>query len=398
MELLRRNHTTMKPTQKNDIKNKKIRYEHPFWVWKSIQIIPKMLESCYESDVQKNIHQITQECQKRSVHKAIFLGRGSSYFAGLSIKFFFEKITHLPVSCFVSNVFDAYSYEKYDSKTAAFILSHSGKSEGDIQIVHKLKSKGAYTIGVTDILDSNLAQAVDQLLIGPGGAKIEHPATRTYATAIFRMMLLASSIAETSGTDEELIGYQQALETLPGQMASFVPDFEKNASEVAKILKDNKSNIIIGFGPNFPNAEEAAMALNQSSGIPSLSYELENYIHGPIQALTNNAGVIFIAPPGKLQYRMFGLISAARIIGAKTILLTSENCDIPDVDFAVRLPTGIPELISPVAYMIPLWQIGYHLGLLRNGAHPDRLSMDKPEFQEALTHIMKEDKWVTKKF
>ncbi len=386
----------MKSKENNTSVHKRKRTEHPYWVWESIQSIPKMLGACYTPDIQKDIQQITDECQKRSINRLVFLGRGSSYYAGLSVKFFFEKITHLPVSCYVTNIYDAYPYEKCDSKTAVFFLSHSGKSEGDRQIVHNVKSKGAFTIGVTDIQDSNLAKSVDQLLLGPGGAKIEHPATRTYATAIFRMMLLALSLSKISDHDDQTAIYNDNLRALPEQMAAFIPDFEKKAPGVVEILNDCKNIIIIGFGPNLANTEEAAMALNQSSGIPTLSYELENYIHGPIQALTENAGVICIAPPGKLQRRMFGLISAARVIGAKTILLVPENCDTPEVDYLINLPSGIPELLSPVAYMIPLWQIGYHLGLLGNGTHPDRLSMDKPKFQEALTYIMKEDKWLTK--
>jgi len=153
----------------------------------------------------------------------------------------------------------------------------------------------------------------------------------------------------------------------------------------------------VGFGPNHANAEEAAMALNQSTGIPSESYELENYIHGPMQALTKDAGMIAIAPYGALQNRMFGMITAAKIIGAKTVLLAPEGTDAPEVDQLVELPANIPDLISPVAYMIPLWQTGYHVGLLGGGAHPDRLSMDKEEFIEAFSYIMKADKWVTQK-
>lgn len=387
----------MKKLEQQEIVENKRRTEHPFWVWESIQNIPDMLASCFSSNVQSDIEKITQECDKRSINNLIFLGRGSSYYAGLSVKYFFEKITHLPVSCFVTNEYDAYPYEKCDSHTAVFFLSHSGKSEGDIHVVNRVKSKGAYTIGVTDIQDSNLAKSVDQLLIGPGGAKIEHPATRTYATAIFRMMQLAISLSEVLGLDEELTDYKIALRSLPDQMATFLPEFEAKAPEVVNILKDRKHNIIIGFGPNFANAEEAAMAFNQSSSIPTTSYDLENYIHGPIQALNEEVGMICLSPPGELQGRMFGLISAARVIGARTVLLAPENCEVPDVDWVIRMPSGIPELLSPVAYMIPLWQVGYHFGLSSKKTHPDRLSMDKPKFQEALTYVMKEDKWVTKK-
>lgn len=79
------------------------------------------------------------------------------------------------------------------------------------------------------------------------------------------------------------------------------------------------------------------------------------------------------------------------------MLLAPKGTQAPAVDYLVELPAGIPDLISAIPYMVPLWQIGYYFGLLGNGTHPDRLSMDKPEFIEAFSYIMKEDKWVTKK-
>jgi len=373
------------------------RTQHPYHVWESLQMIPGLLRECLDEPVQSDIQQIAADFQDRGIDKLIMLGRGSSYFAALAVEFLFEKLTQLPVSCYVTNVFQEYPYERCDAKTAVFFLSHSGKSEGDLRVVEQVRAMGAYTIGVTDIPGSDLAQAVDQLLIGPGGSKIELPASRTYATAIYRLSLLAQAIAESLRVVGDPHEYADALLALPGQVGSFMADFELKAPEVVAVLKDCRYQLIVGFGPNWANAGEAAMAFNQSSGIPTLRYEMENYIHGPLQGLTPEAGVIGIAPAAALQSRMFGLMAAARTIGAKTVLLAPAGTQAPAVDYLVELPAGIPDLISPIPYMVPLWQIGYHFGLLGNGTHPDRLSMDKPEFKEAFSYIMKEDKWVTKK-
>ncbi len=289
------------------------------------------------------------------------------------------------------------SYEGCDSNTAVFFISHSGKSEGDLRVVEQVKALGAYTIGVTDIKGSALAEAVDQLLIGPGGSKIELPASRTYATAIYRLQLLAQALADVLKVVDDPDEYKNALLALPEQVKGFMATFETEAPKVVDLLSDRRYQLIIGFGPNWANAGEAAMAFNQSSGIPTLRYEMENYIHGPMQGLTPDAGVIGIAPTAALQNRMFGMMAAARTIGAKTVLLAPKGTQAPAVDYLVELPAGIPDLISAIPYMVPLWQIGYYFGLLGNGTHPDRLSMDKPEFIEAFSYIMKEDKWVTKK-
>lgn len=375
---------------------KKHRMQHPYWVWESVQKIPDMLAACMGEEVGQDVEKIVQICRDRSVNKFVLLGRGSSYYAALAVQPFFAKITHLAVNCQVTNVFEAYPFEECDAQTVVCFLSHSGKSEGDNRVVELVRKKGAFTVGVTDIRESELAKNVDQLLIGPGGSKVELPATRTYATAMYRMMLLALALGRTSGINEDLDEYQQALAALPEKLRIFIPKYEESAPAIVDVLKNCKSLLIVGFGPNYANAEEAAMAFNQSSGISTQSYELENYIHGPMQALTKDTGVIAIAPPGMLQERMFALITAAGIIGATTILLAPEGEDTPRVDGLIALPTGIPDLISPVAYMLPLWQTGYHFGLLGNGTHPDRLSMDKQEFKEAFSHLMKSDKWVTK--
>lgn len=373
------------------------RTQHPYHVWDSLQLIPGLLTECLESEVQSDIEKIVADFQQRGINKLIMLGRGSSYFAALSVEFLFEKLTKLPVSCFVTNVFQEYPYDRCDSKTAVFFISHSGKSEGDLRVVEQVKKMGAYTIGVSDIPGSALAEAVDQMLIGPGGSKIELPASRTYATAIYRLELLAQALAEVLKVVDDPDEYKDALIALPEQVGTFMAAFETEAPKVVDLLSDRRFQLIVGFGPNWGNAGEAAMAFNQSSGIPTLRYEMENYIHGPIQGLTTDAGVIGIAPAAALQNRMFGMMAAARTIGAKTVLMAPKGTQAPAVDYLVELPAGIPDLISPIPYMVPLWQIGYHFGLLGNGAHPDRLSMDRPEFIEAFSYIMKEDKWVTKK-
>lgn len=374
------------------------RTQHPYHVWESIHKIPELLTACQAGDTNQDIEKIVQQFKFRSITKFILLGRGSSYFAALAVKPLMEKLLQIPISCHVTNEFDSYPYEVCDSHTAVFFLSHSGKSEGDLKVVDYVKSKKAYTIAVTDIPESDLAKAVDQLLIGPGGKKIEHPATRTYSTAIYRMTLITLALIQNPASAPDLEQINKGIFALPKQVDKFIKTFEENVLYITELLRDCKNLIIVGFGPNVANAEEAAMAFNQSTGIPSQGYEMENYIHGPIQALTPHAAMICLAPEGALQERMLGLMTAASIIGAKTILLAPEDIETTKVDYFVKMPADIPDLISPVIYMVPLWLIGYHLGLVTGGgAHPDRLSMDKPEFQEGLKYIMKSDKWISKK-
>jgi len=73
------------------------------------------------------------------------------------------------------------------------------------------------------------------------------------------------------------------------------------------------------------------------------------------------------------------------------VVLCPENCEkTPYADIEIRIPNQIqiPEFLSPIIYMIPMWQMAYQFSLLGRGSHPDRLSMDKPEFKAAFNFLM----------
>jgi glucosamine 6-phosphate synthetase-like amidotransferase/phosphosugar isomerase protein len=136
---------------------------------------------------------------------------------------------------------------------------------------------------------------------------------------------------------------------------------------------------------------------HQCAGVPSQSFEADNFVHGPLQTLKKSMGWLEL-PPRPLAGPDFEISKAAQVIGAKVVLVLPEGTDCGfDPDVRIEIPADIPELLSPVFYMVPLWQTAYHFGLLGNGLHPDRLSMDKPEFIAAFSNLMYKDKWVTNK-
>ena len=374
------------------------RTEHPFWIWESIQMIPQVLGQCLEEPVVAQRKKIAAEISDKGIEKIVFLGTGSSYFATISEKYFFDAITPLQSFTFVTSVFRKYPPRFIDEKTAVFFHSHSGKTEGDVDVVRFAQEKGAYTIGVTDIEASPLAGAVDDVYIGPGGPKHEMPASRTYATALFRMMLLGLELGRVLGSKDVVEAYEPWMQKLPGLVQEFMSAYELQADKRVAALQDCTSFFCLASGPNLSTADECALALSQCAGVPSQSFEADNFLHGPIQTLTPGMGVVAIAAPGPFQERILRIARAAKIIGAKVALVIPEDVDSNmDADVRIDMPQGLPELLTPLFYMIPLWQTAYHFGLLGRGGHPDRLSMDKPEFIEAFSHLMYKDKWVTNK-
>lgn len=106
-------------------------------------------------------------------------------------------------------------------------------------------------------------------------------------------------------------------------------------------------------------------------------------------------GVVTFAPDGPLQDRALRAVMAAKKIGATTLVVAPSSIKkIPYADKVITMPEDIPDDLSPIMYMVPMWQMAYELGQLGRGGHPDRLSMDKEEFKAGMNYLMKQDKWV----
>ncbi|MEA4908326.1 MAG: SIS domain-containing protein [Chloroflexi bacterium] len=369
------------------IKDSKHRDSHPYWLWESIQRIPQLLSECLSEDVKDRAQHLADQFEARNIDRILLVGTGSSYFSTIAEKHVFESITGIQTGSYLANELLAYPPLEINARTVAFFHSHSGSTMGDPEVVEFVKSKGGYTIGVTDLAGSQLAQCVDDVFIGPGGPKLELPASRTYATGLFRMLMLAAAIARVKGRAAAAAEIQGQIDQFPPIAQAILDQYEKLAPEIVQKASDITSFFVIAAGPNYATADEAALGLSQSAGVPSQAFQVENFIHGPMQTLEPTMGVVSVAAPGPLQSRVLEVAAAVKMVGSKSILLAPQGTPATGADVRIEIPGSVSEYLSPIAYMIPLWQVAYHFALLGRGGHPDKLAMERPGFKEAMLYL-----------
>jgi glucosamine 6-phosphate synthetase-like amidotransferase/phosphosugar isomerase protein len=368
------------------------RNQPPYYIWESIMHIPKILQDCLGDEVSLQLEKVVNEIKLRNIQRLFLIGTAAGYFASIAERYVFEQLANIPTEAVLISDFQAYPPLDLNSKTAVFFHSHSGGTKGDPDVVSLVKNRFGYTVGVTDIVGSPLANCVDDVIIGPGGPKPELPATRTYSSAIYRMVKLAIMLGKKTKNETNITSFQRKFEKIPGDINIYIEDYAEKSKEDSKILKDCKSFFVIGSGPNFATASEAAISISQSLGVPSQAFQLRNFLHGPIQTLRKDMCVVLIAAPGLLQDRFLLTAKACKTIGTKVVVLLPENYQpVDDYDVLIHLPDNCPELLSPLLYIMPLWQLAYRFSLLGKGCHPDRLSMDVPEFKKAIGILMKGD-------
>ena len=276
-------------------------------------------------------------------------------------------------------------------ESVLILTSHSGRTLGDLRVVEQARQRGAYTIGVTDIPDSPLAQAVDDTIIGPGGRKAELPATRTYTAAMFRILQLAASLGRRRDDSDLAATYDEHLRELPHILREFLDHFSAQAGAYADGLAGVEQAFVIGAGPNMSTAFEGALVLLQSTDAAAQAFHVEELLHGPIQALRPGMCVVAVAAPGPLQERIIQTAQACQVIGATVLAIAPEDTPgLQDFDMHVAMPAQIPELLTPLLYIVPLWLTGYRFAVA-TGRDPDNLSRNREEFKRAFRLLMPRD-------
>jgi glucosamine--fructose-6-phosphate aminotransferase (isomerizing) len=369
----------------------KRRTQHPYWIWESMESTPEMLESCLVQPISEAVERVAGRLVELGIDRVFCAGTGSSGYAGILHALALQELAGLRASWHVSSDLSAYPPPDMATGSALILTSHSGRTLGDLHLVELARGRSALTIGITDIADSPLAQAVDDTIIGPGGPKPELPATRTYVAAMFRVLQLAAAVGRLSNSPRLASGFEEQLRAVPGSMRSFFSAFAAQAADWVAALSGVRRYFTLAAGPNMSTACEGALVFLQSTDAGAQAFQVEEMLHGPIQALRNDMCVVAIAAPGPRQDRILQTAQASALIGARVVILAPQDVTIsPGAGMRIDMPAGIVELLTPLLYIVPLWLIGYEFALA-TGRDPDNLSRDRPEFRQAFRLLMAGD-------
>jgi len=259
------------------------------------------------------------------------------------------------------------------------------------------RRRGAYTFGITNDAQSDLAGAVHQAIIGPDTPILRLRTTRSYNGNIFRGLQLSIALGKRLGNQEKAKAYEHDLERCPSILAQCLKKYADRAPEMASGILNSSLFFSVAAGPNMSTAYETALGFYQGSGTGARALQVEEYLHGSVQAITRDMCFLGIAAPGPLQKRIMQAVKAAKIIGTQTLVIAPENTpELEIADVVISIPAVVPELLTPLIYTGPLWQIGYYFSI-QTGRDPDYMLMEDDAHKEALAALMPEgsqfDRW-----
>ncbi|UYN99931.1 MAG: SIS domain-containing protein [Devosia sp.] len=290
------------------------------------------------------------------------VARGSSDHASTYLKYAIELVLGLPVASVGPSIASIYGRDLKLDRAAAIAVSQSGKSPDIVGMAQSVRRSGAVTIAITNTAGSPLDQASDFTIDLQAGVEKSVAATKTFVTSIVAGLALLARWAD----DDALTA---AVHNLPESLARAVTC---DWSELICALDGHDSLYVLGRGPGFAIANEAALKFKETCGIQGESYSAAEVMHGPVSIVTKGYPVLGLAARDAAEASVADMAHKLAGQGAKAFLTSDRPGAAARLDFA---PTGHP-ITDPLALIVSFYGCVEALARHR-GLNPDEPPMLK---------------------
>ncbi len=294
--------------------------------------------------------------------RIIITACGTASYAGLTAKYWFERVARLPTEVDIASEF-RYREAPLAKNGLAIVVSQSGETADTLAALRYCKQNGQHTLAVVNVPESTIARESEVVFRTFAGPEIGVASTKAFTCQLTALACLAILAGKMRGTitleqERELVG---ALTMAPRYITEILKE-EKHIAEVAREIAHARDVLFLGRGLNYPIALEGALKLKEISYIHAEGYAAGELKHGPIALIDENVPVIVIAPHDELYEKTISNMEEVAARGGKIVLLTDEHGmkDNGDKAFrSIRIPKAHP-FISPLLYAVPVQLLAYH--------------------------------------
>ncbi len=302
----------------------------------------------------------------REIDKVFVVACGTAFHSGLVAKYAIEHWTRLPVEIDIASEF-RYRDPVLGPDTLTLAVSQSGETIDTLEAARHAARQGSRVLAVTNTIGSSLAREADAVMYTHAGPEICVAATKTFATQMAALHLVALYLAQVRGAmfPSEIIEIVDKLRGLPDAVARTF-DLSEQVIDIAHELKDAGDVLFLGRHTGYPAAMEGALKLKELSYLHAEGYPAGELKHGPIALIEDGVPVVAVATECHVYPKVLSNIQEVRARGAKVIAVASEgDQEIGTHAEHVLYVPRVPELFAPVVVSPPLQLLAYHVAKLR---------------------------------
>jgi glucosamine--fructose-6-phosphate aminotransferase (isomerizing) len=307
-----------------------------------------------------------REDQIADVDKVFVVACGTAFHAGLVAKYAIEHWTRLPVEIEIASEF-RYRDPVLDANTLTLGISQSGETIDTLEAVRHAHRQQSRVIAITNTVGSSIAREADGVLYTHAGPEIAVAGTKTFATQMVALHLLALYLAQVRSSmyPDEIAGYVEQMRRLPEQVDQALM-LDRAVRDLARRYHRAQDVLFIGRHTGYPAALEGALKLKEISYIHAEGYPAGELKHGPIALVEPGVPVVAVATDCHVYPKVLSNIQEVKARGAEVIAVATEgDTEIEKLADHVLPVPRTHELLSPVVVTIPLQLFAYHVAKLR---------------------------------
>lgn len=316
----------------------------------------------------------TAEQVFNEINSIKILACGTSYYAGLTAKYWFESIAK--IRCDVE-IASEYRYRQViaEPKELIITISQSGETLDTLEALKFAKSLGhQHSLSICNVMESALPRESELVLYTRAGAEIGVASTKAFTTQLIALFGLAVTLGKLRGVIDEPAEtlYSEELLQVAGSIQHAL-NLEPQIASWASQFASKPSALFLGRGIHYPIALEGALKLKEITYIHAEAYPAGELKHGPLALVDENMPVVVIAPNDSLLDKVKANMQEVEARGGELFVFTDLDSEYTATDniHVIRTPRHVG-VLSPILHTIPVQLLSYHVALAKG------TDVDKP--------------------
>lgn len=338
-------------------------YNH--FMLKEIYEQPKSLSETINSLIDFTDNLFIRPCLQNidftNVRRIAIVACGTSYYAGMVAKYWFETKAKISVDVDIASEF-RYRDPVLSAYDLVIVISQSGETIDTLYALRLAKQEGVKTLAILNVEESSIGREADHLLLTQVGPEIGVASTKAFTGQLVVLAIL--SLYASKAPHEDFAKIIQ----LPSLLLK-VLELDQVIQRISDTLIDFNDVLYLGRGTNYPVSLEGALKLKEISYIHAEAYPAGELKHGPIALVYNKLPIIVVVPFDKWFEKTVSNIQEVLARGAHVIAITDhagatvlkshKNVDI------IELPVVSDFMIDPILYTIPIQLLAYYTAFYR---------------------------------
>jgi glucosamine--fructose-6-phosphate aminotransferase (isomerizing) len=304
---------------------------------------PQALRATFRAE-RAHVLEFMKFARQQNFRLVVLVARGTSDNAAQLARYLTEITTGIPASLAAPSVHTLYQ-TKLDYRQALVVgISQSGEGTDVNMVLESAKRRGGYTVGITNEKNSTMARLVDEVFLVHAGRQRSVAATKTYTGQLMIFYMLAAALGSTISMEKVGEIPDRVTETL-----KIIPALR----ELVERYRYMNHCVVVGRGINYGNAFEFSLKLMETCYVIAERFSAADFVHGPIALIERDFPAFVFMPPGKTFNNMRELTTRLRKLHAEVVAFTGPKTNIPAATRIIRVPCEMPEIFSPIPYIVP---------------------------------------------